>query len=231
MASFKTTAFVYLLVFWTYLSALFSKIPKNVSNFYYYVKDYFHGHNDTWLFVPGHTAPMPISNIFNDIRYNWVYDNPRRTLHFIDNVATNASVQMNATNTREHKLSWLSTKLRVTSATNQDETFTYDLDEFISELTIVTVPDNIPTLSQIFMCWCAYSRNWFNMNDNVEFVIFNELGEEVTLPLKDYNNNILRARRNKLYVHNISSIILNEPTTPLEVSPLLSTGENKDKDA
>ena len=231
MASFKTTVLVYLLLLWNYISTVVSTVSKNVSDFYYYVRDYFHGYNDTWLFVPGHTTPMPISNIFNDINHNWVYDNQRRTLYFVDNVVTNASVPMNATNTREFKLSWLSTRLRITSTSNIDKLFTYDIDDFINDLTIVTLPENIPTLSQIFMCWCAYSRNWFNMSDNVDFIVFDESGEEVTIALKEYNNNILRAKRNKLYAHTIRNIIVNAVSEPLEVSPLLTTSENKDKDA
>jgi hypothetical protein len=243
MSNFKTQILFYLFLVLNNLYSIYDKTSKNLVDFYLYIRNYLNGHKNIWIFIPNHSIPIPLSYISNDIDYNWLYDNSSRTLYFvnncidsyIDNCKENTSMLKNNKKNHKFKISWLATKISIKltknndsltdDVTNNSDDFTDNIDKFIDELTIVTFPENIPTLSQVFMCWCVYSGNWFNQNDNINFIIFDEEGEEVTIPVNEDTNSIFRVKRNKLYANINYKNIANEIS-----SPLITISDNKDKD-
>jgi hypothetical protein len=228
MASCNTIFLIKMMTLWNYLCELYINITDKCLDLYYYLKDYYHGHHDIWLFVPGHTFPLSLSSINNMIHINWIYDN------------SNNSLTIGASDKLEKircKFSWLSAKIRIIHAHKQDEAIEYDIDDFINKFNINTVESVVPTLYMVFMCWCAYTKHWFRPDDYIEFHVIDDMGEEIVLNLEDHNESLV-IKRNKIYVVIHSGE--DEPTTEqnkviepdtkgTDETPLLQENKNKDE--
>jgi hypothetical protein len=151
--------------------------------------DYFYGHHDTWLFIPGHTAPLSLSNLYNMVHANWIYNN-------FDTTLTLGGVQdcnMHAS------FSWLSAKIRVIHFDKPDEAYDYDIDDFLSKFHVHTTSDISPSFYEVFLCWCTHSKHWFKTNDIIEFHIIDDMADEVVISLDD-TERFLVIRNKKLYI-------------------------------
>ena len=188
MASFKTLLLVKLLTLWNYLWETVQQIWNKTVNFFYYITDYFHGHHDKWVFIPGHTVPLSLNNLYNMVHINWIYDN--------------SDVSLTLGSTQEHEIcagfSWLSTKIRVIHFDKPDEAYDYDIDDFLSKFRIHTTSDITPTFYEVFLCWCTHTKHWFKTNDIIEFHIIDDMADEIVISLDDTTRN-LTIRNNKLY--------------------------------
>lgn len=222
MASWKTVCIVKMMLLWNFIKSSYDSICSKCHNFYYYMKDYIYGHHDTWIFIPGHTAPISSSNLYNAAHINWIYDNFDKSLSLAapDNVTLTKC-----------KFSWLSAKILVfKSETNGYE---YNIDEFIENFSLKTANDIVPSLYMIFMCWCAHYKHWFSPDEHIEFHIIDDMGEEICLNLDEHNESLcIRKNKITIVIHSddtssaqpVNKVV--EP--PNEETPLIE--ENKSKD-
>lgn len=157
---------------WNYISSFYN-IVKQCTDIYYYNLQYYHG-NNKWIFIKGHILPLSLHNVYNKVSYTWLYNNYNNTLS-----------QTN-TESKPYKFSWLSATINIKDSI-------YEIDTFIEKLSINT-DNTLPSLYVIFMCWCVYTKNWFEI-DNIEFRVINDNGEEMILAL-DYS---LTIKNNKIY--------------------------------
>lgn len=224
MAGRHIILLVKLMTLWNYLTTLYNSTKTKCQNVYYYIKDYLHGYHDMWLFVPGHTFPLSLSNLNNMINISWMYDNYDNTLKLTTDDIDGERVNC--------KFSWLSAKIQVIDPHKPDEAIEYEIDDFIEKFKVSTMSDVPPSLYMIFMCWCAYSKHWFKMDDNIEFHIINDMGEELCLNVKDDDNSII-IKRNKLYIVIHSGDELETSNTiielPKENTPLKGEQDKKNK--
>ena len=160
---------------------IYNNTVNSCKTIFYYLKNYYNGHHDVWLFIPSHTFPLSLNNLNNDINVDWIYDNYDNTL-----TCTRSEKQNNC------KLSWLSAKIKIISKKENE----YNIDNFI-EIFSVNTNFNTPSLYIIFMCWCAHTKQWFKMDDTVEFHIINDDGEEIILDIVRDTSFIIK--NNKLY--------------------------------
>lgn len=212
MASYTTIAIVKLMTLWNYICMLYSNTKTSCKNMYSYIYDYFHGSHDVWVFIPGHTIPVSLSNLENTARVNWVYNNNNNTLTFSTDKITETSIS---------KISWLSAKIKIINKYDTDEIFTYEIDDFIEKFKVCTLTTIPPALYMVFLCWCAYSKNWFSHSSIVEFHIIDDMGDEHILSFKEHLANFT-IKRNKLYItlddkeENISNEIVSTEESPLK---------------
>ena len=168
---------------WNNVKSLYNYTLYLCKDLYYYAKDYYHGCNDTWVFITGHTFPMSLSNINNtknlDMDAYWVYDN------------NNCELCLCEDSTR-CTFSWLSSKVIIHS---QKNVYEHNMDDFIQNLSVY-MKDTPPSLYIIYMCWCIYNKQWFTLDDKITFHIFEDTGEEVTVTL----NEALFIKDNKLFI-------------------------------
>ena len=214
MAGWNTYFLVKLMTVWNYLNTVYSNTKNKCQNMYFYLKDYFNGHHDIWLFVPGHTLPLSLNNLNNTVNINWLYNNYDNTFTFSNNTTNNIRC----------KFSWLSAKIQVTDRLNPERKNEYLMDDFIEKFTLCTNSNTTPSLYMVFMCWCAHTKHWFKMDDNIEFHIIDDMGEEHNLNIHINNKNSIIIKRNRLYVVShtedenhieTDNTILN-PATPLK---------------
>lgn len=208
MVSYTTYMIVKLMTLWNYISSFYNNTTTKCKNLYYYCKDYIYGQNDMWVFIYGHTLPQSISNIYNKIHANWIYDNYDTTLDYI----TNDNV------IRDSKLSWLSAKIKITDSDNPEDSHTYEIDDFIEKFTIRATDNTVPSLYIVFLCWCVYTKHWFDHSSIVKFHIIDDMGDEQVLTFKEHNYSFVN-KRNKLYID------LKEETDEDCVSEKVTTGE------
>ena len=192
---------------WNYLTDTYSNIKDKCKNMYYYMKDYYCGYHDMWLFVSGHTLPITLTNLNNTIDISWLYNNFNNRLTLANNNSDDPLLQ--------YKFSWLSARIKVSNpnslkgpqaegsekAEKAEETIEYEIDDFIEKFFVCSKSDVTPSLYTIFMCWCAYSKQWFKPDDKIEFYIIDDMGEACNLNIYNDNNRII-IKRNKLYVIN-----------------------------
>jgi hypothetical protein len=187
------------------------------------MRDYTYGHHDKWAFIYGHTLPQSISNIHNRIHTNWIYDNYDNTLEYI----TNDNVIYDS------KLSWLSAKIKITDSHNPEDTNTYEIDDFIEKFTVRATDDTFPSLYIVFLCWCVYTKYWFDHSSIIQFHIIDDMGEEHILTFKEHNFSFVN-KRNKLYINldceeeTIENVTPSEDATT-EESPLKEEDDKKNE--
>jgi hypothetical protein len=190
MASWRTIFLVKLLTLWNTLSETYISVNNKCIDFYYYLRDYFYGHHDIWIFMPGHTFPLSLNNVSNMVHINWIYNNADNSLTF----GTNGNIHVN-----HCSLSWLSAKIRIITSEDPGHALEYEIDEFIQKFVVHTIDDVPPTLYMIFMCWCAYTKHWFNTSDHFEFHIIDDMGEDLVLNIATHNNSFY-MKNNKLFI-------------------------------
>jgi hypothetical protein len=181
---------------WNYLRDTYKKVSNKISNLYEYIKDYFSGHHDKWIFISGHTIPLPMNKLNNAVSVDWVYDNNTCTLVSFPNDSNHLVC----------KFSWLSAKLRVSKSNlKEGEVLEYNLDEFIDNFRLITTDKELPTLYDILMSWCAYSKHWLCATDYIEFSIIDDEGNDEVINLEEHND-CLEIKHQKIYivVHNPS---------------------------
>jgi hypothetical protein len=224
MASWKTVCIVKMMLLWNYMREVINSTYDKCYNFYDYLKDYFYGHHDTWVFIPGHTNPLSISNLYNLVHANWTYDNFDNSLSLLvpDNVTLTT-----------YRFSWLSAKIRIFKT--ETKGYEYDIDDFLERFSLKTTDEIVPSLYMVFMCWCVYTKHWYSASDHIEFQVIDDTGEEIILNIEDHNDSLC-IRKNKIIVvvhtgeddiTNISQVNeIVEP--PNEETPLQE--ENKSKE-
>ena len=199
---------VKLMTLWNCICSFYSNSVTKCKNVYNYFKDYLYGHHDTWAFIYGHTLPQSISNIYNGVHVNWVYDNNNNRLEYITN---DKLIDV-------CRISWLSAKIHITDSDNPEDIRTYEIDDFIEKLEVRTVKEVIPTLYIIFLCWCVYTKHWFDHSSIVKFDIIDDMGEERVLTFKEHNFSFA-VKRNYLYIDHNSRNYLYIDHNPEEETP------------
>ena len=151
-----------------------------VNNLYTHMQSY--SKTNQWVFMEGHTHPLPLSHVHNSVVPVWSYSSYRLT----SNKETVDSVC---------RLSWLSASMVVVDHHHEIK---YDMDEFIERFRLVTHKEHCPTLMTLFLCWCAEKRQWFPANATVQFHIITHEGKEEMLTLRA-DNQSLEIKENKIY--------------------------------
>lgn len=177
MTRCKLFTFIKFMTLWNNIHLLYNNTTHSCSRIFNYMKDYYYGYNDVWLFVTGHTFPISLNNVSNNIAISWVYDNYDNTLTF----ATSNNIKC--------KISWLSCIIKI-------DDNKYEIDDFIEKLSI-NMDRDPPSLHVLFMSWCAYKKQWFN-TDNISFNVIDHMGNNTILNL----NNKFIIQNNKLYNKN-----------------------------
>lgn len=167
--------FIKSILYFNYINTLYNNTIDKSKKIYKYVRDYYYGYNDTWLFISD-VFPLSLNNVHNRINKMWTYNNYDNTLIYSSHEVLNI-----------YNISWLSANIII------DTNIEYEIDSFIEKLTIYTSGIN-PPLHTIFMCWCIYTKNWFN-TDNIKFHIFTDTGDELFLTL----DNTCHYIKNKLH--------------------------------
>lgn len=175
MRSCRNQCIIRVFLFWLSLRSWYQRASQSVANLYYYLKDYYYGYHDIWLFVSGHSVPISLNHFYNISHVSWIYNNNTTTLE--------KSVQ--EPDKQLYKLSWLSAKILIRHDNEVQEE--YDIDDFLLAFHIHTTHDYVPTLSHIFNSWCAHKKHWFQTNCDVEFYIIDEMGQERVLELLEHN--------------------------------------------
>lgn len=190
MTSWRTFFLIKMITFWNYIVDSSNSFFDKCENLYEYIKDYYYGHHDKWLFIPGHSLPISLSNLHNNIPCLWVYDNFKKVM----------SLNVNDNSDRVRcKFAWLSAKIIIYYSENPENAVEYNIDDFIEEFVLDTVDDLTPSLYTLFVCWSAYSKEWFKRSDRVEFHIIDNNGEEQVLTIQEHND-CLYIKHNKIYV-------------------------------
>lgn len=172
MAGLRLMVLIKAMTAWNYIRDFYINTSFRIFRFYKYIKAYFKNHHDTWLFIPGHTLPLPVSNLYNEVNGSWIYDNFDYTLSFY----TESSHDINVCS-----FSWLSASIKITDPLLNDTVTEYAIDDFLEKLHIHTIEDTCPTLTTIYMAWCAHNKHWFNNKCSVEFKVITEFGDEEIL--------------------------------------------------
>jgi hypothetical protein len=188
MTNFRLLFLIKAMTVWNCLRDFCINTTIRTVRFYEYLTAYFKNHHDTWLFIPGHTLPLPVSNLRNEVNGSWIYDNSDYTLTYCTELSL----------TQDCKFSWLSASIKIKDPLFNGVVTEYDIDTFLEQLRIRTIGDVCPSLSTLFLIWCAHNKHWFNNNCHVEFKVINEMGDEEILNAKA-NNTRLQIKRNKIY--------------------------------
>lgn len=189
MANLRLLFLIKAMTIWNWFRDFCINTTIRTTRFYEYLKAYFKNHHDTWLFIPGHTLPLPVNNLRNEVNGSWIYDNSDYTL----TLCTDSPL------TTSSKFSWLSASVRISDPLLDGVTTEYNIDTFLEQLRIMTDYEQCPTLSTLFLVWCAHNKHWFNNNCRVEIKAINEMGDEEILNIKATNTHLRIRRNNKIY--------------------------------
>jgi hypothetical protein len=213
---------VKMMTFWNFLCDSYRNIKNRITNFYNYLSDYFCGHHDMWVFVPGHTTPISLNNIYNNVQASWVYDNSNTSLK----ICTTSETDLTA-----YKFSWLSASIRIYNSSNTY--LDYNIDDYIENFTLNTIDNIVPSLYLVFISWCASTKHWFSPEDLVEFHIIDDMGEDIVLNLDEHNESLF-IKHNKISViidsgEEAENHIINPEENVTEETPLTEVNNDKEE--
>jgi hypothetical protein len=165
----------------------FSCAKQYVYHTYECAKQYIWNYDySLWIFLSGHSLPLPASVISNRVAYNWKY-----------NTYSNQLIYSTTNPLEKYVLSVLSAKLLI-KKTEHGETKEYDLDPFLEKFCVLSDSQHPPNLKMILMCWCAYHKIWFSTNESVSMEYIDHLGNFITIHIKE--DTTLFVQKNKLYI-------------------------------
>lgn len=166
---------------WNWITSVYHQTCSHLSTYYHDVKGVLDGSNKSWIFIQNHTLPLPVSHVKNTIRSSWKYSNHTLT----------PSTQLSDT---IYKLSWLSARITVI---DQSDVYEYDIDSFIHDFRLHT-HELVPSLTILFLTWCAEKNQWFRPGCIVQFHIITHEGKEEMLTLQADNHSLI-LRDGKIY--------------------------------
>jgi len=187
------------LTLWNTCTSYYTSLHKMLSHTYNDAKHYLNNDHVIWVFLPGHTLPLPRYSISNLPTTCWKYDTSTNQLY-------------HTKGTVSYSFSWLSVTL-VNEGTRE-----YDMDPFLESFTVHTDIHHPPTLTMVYMAWCAKHSLWFPKN-SITMRVIDHLGNDITLKLPTHNDSIT-IHHGKLYTSIPSPNISYEtypvirPTTP-----------------
>ena len=193
---------------WNACTSYYTSFKQMLYRSYTDAKHYLHNDHATWIFLPGHTLPLPRSFISNLDTYSWQYNTSTNQL-------THTEDPKNSKDPKSYSFSWLS----VTLVVSYQGTHEYDMDPFLESFRVHT-DSHPPTLHMVFMAWCAKHSLWFPENSNVMMRVIDHLGNDMTLKLPAHNDSIT-IHHGKLHTSISSGILpydeaypIIRPTTP-----------------
>ena len=175
---FRSYFFTKALQLWNWATDLYQTVCTTLQNGYQYASTY--GLHTTWIFMRGHTLPLPLSHVKNDIHATWKYS---------DHVLMSLSQPSDTVS----KLSWLSAKIVVV---NQQEEKEFDIVSFMDRFRVHS--NDAPSLTFLFLSWCAHTNQWFQHDSIVQFHVIDHQGYEQMLTI-GADNRCLVIRDKKLY--------------------------------
>jgi len=210
-----------MMTFWNFLCDSFITIKEKCLNLYNYITDYYYGYNSTWIFIDGHTMPITLNNIYNNIYADWIYDNYDNSLSNYTNLNKN---------TYPYSFSWLSAKIVIINSLSSTK-IEHNIDNFIENFRLVTYDNIVPSLYIIYMCWCASKKHWYSLDNIIEFHIIDNMGDEVIFNLKDHNH-LICIQQKKIHItidiiDESEFVIDNLDKTVEKESLLIEENENK----
>lgn len=163
----------------------FSYVRQYLFQKYDHIKQWFYNYDySTWIFLPGHSVPLPASLISNHPTYEWKYDKHNNKLVYNTNNPITS-----------YTLSVLSAKLLIKQ---HDRVQEYDLDPFLETFHVYTDEEHTPPLKMMIMVWCARNKIWFPATYGMSIEYIDHLGNTLVADLsQDYMFNI---QHNKLYI-------------------------------
>jgi hypothetical protein len=167
---------------WNWVDNTYQQLRTQLAEGYHHARVYYSGLTRTWVFIKGHSLPLPISHIKNKINPLWIYSN-----HMMTSMYQPADTIC--------KLSWLSAKITVIEQQGDTE---YDIDSFLSAFRLYAHGNNTPSLTYLFLCWCAQTNHWFPSDAIVQFHVIDHNGDEQLLSL-GADNHCLVIRDQKVY--------------------------------
>jgi hypothetical protein len=167
---------------WNWVTDSYHHIRTQLIEGYHYSRMYYGGLTHTWAFIKGHSLPLPISHIKNKVSPTWIYSN-----HILTSIYQPADTIC--------KLSWLSAKITVIEQKGHIE---HEIDSFLSAFRLYAHGNVAPSLSYLFLCWCAQTNQWFPSDVIVQFHVIDHHGEEQLLTL-GADNHCLVVRDQKIY--------------------------------
>lgn len=199
MVKWETIVIIKTMTVWNYIVESYNLLSNKCKRHYNYIKNYFYGYYDIWGFIPGHTLPLSLNNMYNYLDVNWIYNNFDNSLIINTNIKSNM-IKCN--------FEWLSSKIVITNSTNSDKPYKkteYDIDDFLEQFMLNTFDNITPSLYTIFMTWCIYTKQWFKYDDLIEFHIIDNNGDEIILNTKQHNNS-LTIKHNKIIIDKSESL-------------------------
>jgi hypothetical protein len=183
-------------------TSYFSYVRQYLFHRYEHVKQWFYNYNHiSWVFLPGHSLPLPLSVISNQPTYEWKYDTQKNQFMYQTQKPLISC-----------KLSILSAKLLVKQHERVQE---YDLDSFLETFQVYTDGEHVPTLKMIIMAWCAHHKLWFPATYAMNIEYIDHLGNMLIANLSQEHN--ITIQQNKLYITCPSPV----PSTYQEVFPVI----------
>ena len=162
----------------------FSSLKQYIYHTYEHIKQcLFHYNYSLWIFLPGHSLPLPLSVISNP-GPDWNYD-----------TRTNQLIYPCATVKEKYILSVLSAKLLVTKS---GETKEYDMDPFLETFSVYTDSQSPPTLNMMVLSWCAHHKLWFSSDYIVDMEYIDHLGNFIKINLAHHP--LITIQQRKLYI-------------------------------
>jgi len=177
----QTYFYIKAIQLWNWTTAVYQQSYSHLSTYYDDVKNVLNGTNKSWVFIQGHTLPLPVSHVKNTICSSWKYSNYTLT----------PCTQLSDTT---YKLSWLSARITVI---DQSDVYEYDIDSFLHSFRLHT-NQLVPTLTMLFLTWCAEKNQWFRPGCIVQFHIITHEGKEEMLTLQADNHSLI-LRDGKIY--------------------------------
>jgi len=184
MTSIKTIFFVKLLSIWNWLWDSFYSIKSRVNGFISHLSLYFNNDTHTWLFVSGHSLPISLMHIYNTIHATWKYDYYSNQLICLHQASD------------KYSINWLSANIIVFESDSKRTT--YEMDSFLNQFRIYTNDESYPSVSELFNCWCIYTKHWFSPMMNIIIHYIDTMGDEYDININDSTIVFVKVDKNHL---------------------------------
>ena len=182
---------------WNTCSSYYTSFQQTLFHTYNDVNHYLNNHHTIWIFLLGHTLPLPRYCISNLPTNYWKYDQTTNQLCY-------------TTNATSYSFSWLSVTLVVT----HQGTHEYDMDPFLESFSVHTDIYHPPTLYMVYMAWCAKHSLWFPKNSIITMRVIDHLGNDIILHLPTHNDSIT-IHYGKLHTSIPSGMLPCDETYPI----------------
>lgn len=169
MNSYKNLFLIKGMTCWNYLSSWKKWITDSTYSFYETIYYFFQSDNNSWYLYSDTSFPLLYRYYYGVGNAEWKYNPKTKVLSYLLGEEKEKEI---------YRIGWLSARTIM-------EKESKDMEQFLSEVRVKTLPNQSPPLMVLLQAWSIYDKKWWSGMESIRLEWIDEMAEELSATRHD----------------------------------------------